>query len=65
MDQFELAAYSVLTFDQRCQFWRDNPDRLEKQIRRWKRKQGIKIKVDENGRKLDGQDKAEEQEHAS
>jgi hypothetical protein len=37
MKGLELAAYSMLTFEQKCAYWQANPDALEKQIKRWKR----------------------------
>jgi len=39
MSDLELAAYSMLTFEQRLAYWQNNPDALDDAIARWKKKQ--------------------------
>lgn len=38
MSDLELAAYSMLTFEQKIAYWKANPDELDAQIKRWERK---------------------------
>jgi hypothetical protein len=39
MDDLELTAYALLTFEAKLEYWQNNPAELDDAIKRWQKKQ--------------------------